>query len=121
MDETSLSRPSEWKTWVDPLNALAGMTLVVVATCQDCGTEYPASPRQRVARCPPYRDRDRVVRDRKQGRKMWERSRKRGTTSSNSDEVAMLLALTIIVITSTNRRVIRFAIDSWQARSECCE
>ena len=25
------------QTWIDPLNALAGMTLVVVATCQDCG------------------------------------------------------------------------------------
>ena len=42
-----------WQTWVDPLNTLAGMTLVVVATCQDCGMEYPASPRQRVLRCPP--------------------------------------------------------------------
>lgn len=41
-----------WQTWVDPLNALAGMTLVVVAHCQDGGTAYPASPRQRVHRCP---------------------------------------------------------------------
>jgi len=52
MDETGLSRRVEWKTWVEPLNALAGVTLVVVAQCQDCGTEYPASPRQRVRRCP---------------------------------------------------------------------
>ncbi len=37
MDETSLNRGAEWKTWVDPLNALAGMTLVVVAECQACG------------------------------------------------------------------------------------
>lgn len=71
MDETSLSRPSEWKTWVDPLNALAGMILVVVAQCQDCGTEYPASPRQRVLRCSGCWTR--AVRERKTGRKSWAR------------------------------------------------
>ncbi len=52
MDETGLNRGVEWKTWFAPLNALAGLTVVVAATCQDCGTEYPASPRQRVLRCP---------------------------------------------------------------------
>jgi len=41
-----------WMTWIEPLNALAILTLVEVATCQDCDTEYPASPRQRVHRCP---------------------------------------------------------------------
>lgn len=41
-----------WMTWIEPLNALAGMTLVEVAQCQDCGRAYPASPRQRVRRCP---------------------------------------------------------------------
>ncbi len=41
-----------WMTWIEPLNALAGMTLVEVAQCQDCGRAYPASPRQRVLRCP---------------------------------------------------------------------
>jgi len=41
-----------WMTWIDPLNTFAGLTLVEVATCQDCGRAYPASPRQRVRRCP---------------------------------------------------------------------
>ena len=57
----------DWTAWVEPLNALAGLTLVVVATCQDCGRIYPASPRQRVFRCPPCRDA--VVQIRRQGRK----------------------------------------------------
>jgi predicted Zn-ribbon and HTH transcriptional regulator len=52
MDETNLTNFVEWKAWVAPLNALAGMTLVVAAICQDCGVEYPTSPRQRVLRCP---------------------------------------------------------------------
>jgi len=64
MDETGLSRGVEWKTWIAPLNALAGLTLVVVATCQDCGTEYPASPRQRVSRCSGCRDIARKARPR---------------------------------------------------------
>ncbi len=45
-----------WTAWVEPLNDMAGLTLVVVATCQECGTVYPASPRQRVFRCPSCRD-----------------------------------------------------------------
>ena len=47
----------EWTAWVDQLNGLAGLTLVVIATCQDCRRVYPASPRQRVWRCPPCRER----------------------------------------------------------------
>ncbi len=45
-------RDDDWTTCVEPLNTLAGLTLVVIAICQDCGTHYPASPRQRVRRCP---------------------------------------------------------------------
>jgi len=41
-----------WMTWIEPLNAMAGRTLVEIATCQDCGRAYPASLRQRVHRCP---------------------------------------------------------------------
>ena len=52
MDTANEISQLTWMTWIDPLNALAGRTLVEVATCQDCGTEYPASPRQRVHRCP---------------------------------------------------------------------
>ncbi len=29
-----------WMTWIEPLNTLAGRTLVEVATCQDCGRAY---------------------------------------------------------------------------------
>lgn len=34
----------------------AGMTLVVILECQDCGQEFLASPRLRVERCFPSRD-----------------------------------------------------------------
>jgi len=39
------------KGWIDPLNALAGRTLVQVSTCQDRSRAYPASSRQRGLRC----------------------------------------------------------------------
>lgn len=45
----------EWTAWVEPLNDMAGLTLVVTATCQECGQIFPASPRMRVFRCPPCR------------------------------------------------------------------
>ena len=48
-----LGKDEGWTTWIAPLNALAGMTLVVVATCQHRAGRYPASPRQRSFRCPP--------------------------------------------------------------------
>jgi hypothetical protein len=46
-----------WETWVPILNDLAGMTLVTVRVCDQCGRPFPASPRLRVARCLPCRDR----------------------------------------------------------------
>lgn len=55
-------KQTAWMAWVEPLNNMAGLTLVVVATCQECGTVYPASPRQRVNRCPPCRE---IVRKRR--------------------------------------------------------
>ena len=45
-----------WQSMVAIINQEAGMTLVVVVRCTDCGREFPASPRLRVARCFPCRD-----------------------------------------------------------------
>lgn len=44
-----------WQSMVAVINAEAGMTLVVIVRCEDCGREFPASPRLRVARCFPCR------------------------------------------------------------------
>lgn len=54
--------PPNWLDWVEPLNAAAGVTLVVVGVCVDCGATYPASPRQRVSRCVLCKDRRRAHR-----------------------------------------------------------
>lgn len=45
-----------WQSMVEVINAEAGMTVVVILRCEDCGREFPASPRLRVARCFPCRD-----------------------------------------------------------------
>ena len=45
-----------WQSMVAVINAEAGMTLAVILRCEDCGREFPGSPRLRVARCFPCRD-----------------------------------------------------------------
>jgi len=39
-------------TWIDPLNALTEMTLVMVVRGEDCSAQNPTRPRQRILRCP---------------------------------------------------------------------
>ena len=48
MDKANGTSLATLKTCIQFLNAMAGLTWVVAATCRDCGTGYPASPRQRV-------------------------------------------------------------------------
>jgi len=39
-------------TWIDPLNALTEMTLVMVVRGEDCSAQNPTHLRPRVLRCP---------------------------------------------------------------------
>lgn len=72
----------EWKAWVGPLNDRAGLTLVVIATCQECGQIFPASPRMRVFRCPPCRE---TIRKRRYQKVRTDKTRPHGSPESGAD------------------------------------
>jgi len=71
-----------WTAWVEPLNDLAGLTLVVIATCQECGQLFPASPRMRVYRCSSCRE---VVRQRRHQKARHEKGPEHGSSADQAD------------------------------------